>query len=119
MNDKVKPVMTPYARHILICTGHACDPDALAPALYASLPALLGDLAHYRNPRRVKRGLCPCLGVCSAGPIVVVYPEGVWYARVNADMLRRIVDEHLRHGRIVDDALFHRLDADQALNETT
>ncbi len=116
MANNAKPVMAPYARHILICTGRACDPDGKALALYESLPALLGDLAEYRNPRRAKRGMCPCLGVCSSGPIVVVYPEGVWYARVDANMLRRIVDEHLRGGRILDDAAFHRLDSGQRLD---
>jgi (2Fe-2S) ferredoxin len=109
MSNDAKPVMAPYARHVLICIGKLCDPGGKASALYESLPGLLGDLAAYRNPLRVKRGVCPCLGVCSAGPIVVVYPEGVWYANVNTDTLQRIVEEHLRHGCIVEDAVFHQL----------
>ena len=61
------------------------------------------------GPERVKRGETPCLGVCSNGPIVVVYPEGVWYAGVTPALLERIVVEHLRDGRIVEEAVFHRL----------
>ena len=51
----------------------------------------------------------PCLGVCVSGPIVVVYPEGVWYAGVTPALLERIVVEHLRDGRVVEGAVFHRL----------
>ena len=58
---------------------------------------------------RVKRGETPCLGVCSGGPIVVVYPDGVWYGGVTPALLERIVVEHLRDGRVVEEAVFHRL----------
>jgi len=61
------------------------------------------------GPTRVKRGETPCLGVCTQGPIVVVYPEGVWYSRVTPTLLERIVVEHLKHGNVVDEAVFHRL----------
>lgn len=57
----------------------------------------------------MKRSEVPCLGVCAGGPIVVVYPEGVWYAHVTPVLLERIVVEHLRDGREVSEAVFHRL----------
>jgi (2Fe-2S) ferredoxin len=44
-----------------------------------------------------------------AGPIVVVYPEGTWYAGVTPELLERIVVQHLKQGRPVDEAVFHRL----------
>jgi (2Fe-2S) ferredoxin len=52
--------------------------------------------------------------VCTEGPIVVVYPEGVWYSNVTPALLERIVVEHLRDGRVVEEAVFHRLAAPPA-----
>jgi (2Fe-2S) ferredoxin len=49
---------------------------------------------------RIKSG---CIGICKAGPIIGVLPDGVWYGRCTPDVIDRIFDEHLRGGRIVDD----------------
>jgi (2Fe-2S) ferredoxin len=104
------PIMSPYARHIFICTGRFCDPEGRAPALYSRLPALLGELSNYENPCRVKRGLTACLGVCAGGPILVVYPDGVWYHHVDEALLKRIIEEHLNNNQPVEEAIFHQLD---------
>jgi (2Fe-2S) ferredoxin len=101
--------MEPYSRHVLVCTGGFCSPDRAGAALYALLPALLEREGLLFGPGRVKRGETPCLGVCSGGPIVVVYPEGVWYGAVTPSLLERIVVEHLREGRIIDESVIHRL----------
>jgi (2Fe-2S) ferredoxin len=107
--QSLPPVMEPYSRHVLVCVGGFCSPDRRGRALYNLLPTLLEREGLLFGPTRVKRGETPCLGVCSSGPIVVVYPEGVWYAGVTPELLERIVVEHLRDGRAVEDAVFHRL----------
>ncbi len=101
--------MDPYARHVLVCTGGYCSPAREGRELYALLAHLLEREGLLYGPARVKRGETPCLGVCSEGPIVVVYPEGVWYCRVTGVLLERIVVEHLVGGRPVEEAVFHRL----------
>lgn len=101
--------MEPYARHVLVCTGGFCSPDRDGRGLYALLPTLLEREGLLFGPTRVKRGETPCLGVCSGGPIVVVYPEGIWYGNVTPVLLERIVKEHLREGRVIEEAVIHRL----------
>ena len=77
--------------------------------MYSQLAALLQREDLLFGPDRVKRSEAPCLGVCEGGPIVAVYPEGIWYGGVTPALLERIVVEHLRDGRIIDEAVFHRL----------
>jgi (2Fe-2S) ferredoxin len=101
--------MEPYSRHVIVCTGGFCPPDRRGRALYSQLATLLQREGLLFGPARVKRGETPCLGVCAGGPIVVVYPEGVWYAGVTPDLLERIVVEHLKNDRVVEEAVFFRL----------
>lgn len=101
--------MDPYRRHVLVCTGGFCAPEGKGRELYEELPSLLEREGLLFGPARVKRGETPCLGVCAGGPVVVVYPEGVWYGGVTRELLERIVTRHLRDGQPVAEAVFHRL----------
>lgn len=103
------PQMERYSRHVLVCTGGFCSPDRRGRELYSLLAELLQREDLLFGPQRVKRGETPCLGVCANGPIVVVYPDGIWYANVTSALLELIVVEHLKHGRPVKEAVFHRL----------
>ena len=47
-----------------------------------------------------------CFGLCSLGPIVIVYPEGAFYAQATPEGIKRIVDEHLVKGEICKDLLY-------------
>jgi (2Fe-2S) ferredoxin len=101
--------MEPYSRHVLVCTGQFCSPAREGRALYALLASLLEREGLLFGRTRVKRGETPCLGVCAGGPVLVVYPEGVWYSGVTPELLERIVVEHLKGGRVLEEAVFHRL----------
>ncbi|MGQ9887192.1 MAG: cob(I)yrinic acid a,c-diamide adenosyltransferase [Aggregatilineales bacterium] len=107
MSDSA-PTMRPFTRHVLVCTGSSCDPEGRGQQLFNKMGEMLGDLSKLRNPCRVKRSTIPCLGVCAGGPIIVVYPEGVWYHHVDKATLERIVEEHLKNDQPVEDAIFYR-----------
>ncbi|MBL0940036.1 MAG: (2Fe-2S) ferredoxin domain-containing protein [Gemmatimonadaceae bacterium] len=102
--------MEPYTRHVLVCTGGFCSPNRSGRAIYSRLASLLQQHGLLFGPTRVKRSEAPCLGVCMKGPIVVVYPEGIWYHSVTPALLERIVVEHLRDGRVIEEWVFHRLE---------
>jgi cob(I)alamin adenosyltransferase len=104
------PIMRPYSRHLVICDhGECSDPEA-ARQLQQRFRELMQPLGLMKlhNPARVKCTLSSCLGVCVGGPIVVVYPDGIWYHHVDAALLERIVREHVLEGRPVEAHIFHR-----------
>ena len=42
-----------------------------------------------------------CLNICDSGPVMVVYPEGIWYTYVDREDVDEIIDEHLIRGQVV------------------
>ena len=43
-----------------------------------------------------------CMGLCEIGPVVVIYPDNVWYGNVQADDVESIMEEHVEGGAIVE-----------------
>lgn len=102
--------MKPFRRHVFVCTGPRCTPEGReAEALFRRLGELLEAEGLTGDENRVKRTRAGCFAVCREGPILAVYPEGVWYKEVSEERLERIVREHLKEGRPVEEWVFHRL----------
>lgn len=57
---------------------------------------------------KVQVSTCGCLGPCSEGPSVLVYPEGVMYGNVSKDDVATIFDGHLEKGNPVDRLLMSK-----------
>ena len=47
-----------------------------------------------------------CFGLCSLGPIMIVYPEGAFYSQATPEGVERIVKEHLKEGKVVKELLY-------------
>jgi (2Fe-2S) ferredoxin len=90
-----------YERHLLFCGGEKCCDLSLGDKVWTQLKSRLAEAGFDQLP--VYRTRTTCLRICNAGPIMVVYPEGVWYQNVNEENLERIIQQHLVDGKIVED----------------
>lgn len=98
--------MSYYERHVFFCTnlredGSACCQrfDALGMRDYMKQRSKELGLAGRGGVRINTAG---CLDRCEEGPVIVVYPEGVWYTYVDREDLDEIIQEHLQNGRVVE-----------------
>jgi (2Fe-2S) ferredoxin len=88
--------------HLLLCATPSkalCCPDpAVGAASWATLKRLVRELG-LEDPTRpqgvVLRSKADCLRVCTGGPVLLIWPEGVIYGGVTAERIERIVREHV------------------------
>lgn len=94
-----------YQCHLFFCTnrredGRACCHDAGAEPARAWAKARVKALG-LAGAGKVRVNMAGCLDRCEEGPVLVVYPEGVWYTYVDQEDLEEIIQEHIVNGRIV------------------
>lgn len=99
-----------YRSHVLICAGSGCTSSG-SDNVAGAFDRLLKEEGLEKEVKIVRTG---CFGLCEMGPVVIVYPEGAFYSRVNEEDVEEIVKEHLLKGRIVKRLLYKEsLDKDQ------
>jgi len=79
----------------------------VASGCHAVSDAFEAELKEVGLENEVKVVHTGCFGLCALGPIMIIYPEGSFYAQVKAEDCKEIVDEHLLKGRIVTRLLYH------------
>lgn len=95
-----------YKHHVFFCTNkrtdgrQSCeDCGASGLRMYAKDQAKAAGLA---VPGGVRINTAGCLNRCEHGPVMVIYPEAVWYTYVDQEDIDEIIEEHLLNSRIVE-----------------
>jgi len=91
-----------YRSHVMVCGGTGCTSsgsDNVATAFVNEIKKAGLD----KEVAVIRTG---CFGLCELGPVVVIYPEGVFYSKMKPEYVPEIVEEHLLKGRPVTKYLF-------------
>ena len=100
-----------YRAHVLVCGGTGCSSSGSAQ-LIERFEQQLKEKGLEKEVKVIRTG---CFGLCEAGPVVIVYPEGTFYSRVKLEDVDEIVSEHLLKGRKVQ----HLVYVDHATHESS
>ncbi|HEY3326105.1 MAG TPA: (2Fe-2S) ferredoxin domain-containing protein [Novimethylophilus sp.] len=98
--------MNYYKHHVFFCLnqrddGGPCCCDRGAGELFEYAKSQAKELGlHGKGKSRINRA--GCLDRCSEGPVVVVYPEAVWYTYMDKHDIDEIIESHLKNGKVVE-----------------
>ena len=90
-----------FKKHVFVCTeGKTCPNQGSNE--------VLSELRSQASDKTIRINKAGCLGQCGNGPMVVVYPEGVWYCQVATSDCKELVQEHLGKNQIVERLLYSK-----------
>ncbi len=95
-----------YQHHVFFCTnervdGRPCCSERGAKEAQAHAKQRMKAL-NMNGQGKVRINKAGCLDRCDEGPVLVIYPEAVWYTYVDKEDIDEIVDSHLVGGKVVE-----------------
>lgn len=93
-----------YKYHVFVCTNKREDMMACEDFGSQAMRDYLKKEMKRRNlygEGKVRIGQSGCLGRCLSGPVMVVYPQGVWYSYVDKQDIDEIIESHLVNDKVV------------------
>lgn len=100
VTDKFKGL--DHKRHIAICGGTGCL-SSNSKQINEEFEKLIRE---YKLEDKVTINLVGCFGFCSQGPFVKIYPEDTLYHAIKVSDVKRIVEEDLINGKVIEDLLY-------------
>ena len=94
--------MKVFRSHVLVCAGTGC----VASGSLAVKKALEQELATRNLQDEIQVVTTGCNGFCAAGPVMVVYPDGIFYQKLKAEDMPHLVEEHFLKGRPVQRLMY-------------
>ncbi len=97
--------MSHYQKHVFFCCnqrepGETCCNNHHSRDLRGYAKDKIRAL-NLNGKGKIRVNWAGCMDRCDEGPVVVVYPDGVWYTYMDKHDIDEIIEEHLLHGRIV------------------
>lgn len=94
-----------FKHHVFFCLnqredGAACCQDKGAEAAFSYMKAQVKQLG-LRGVGKVRINRAGCFDRCAEGPLMVVYPEAVWYTFIDNEDVDEIIESHLMHDKVV------------------
>ncbi len=94
--------MERFRANILVCAGTGC----VASGSLKIKQALEDELKKQNLQNEIKIILTGCNGFCAQGPLIVVYPEGIFYQALKVENIPFLVEEHFLKGRLVKSLMY-------------
>ncbi len=96
--------MEPFRHHVFVCTQQKGEgvTSCAASGAFVLLEALGKAVQTEGLDDDVQVTTCGCMGLCDEGPVMVVYPEGTWYRKLQPADVSEIVRTHLKNGKKVE-----------------
>ena len=102
-----------YEKEILVCAGTGC----ISSKSGEFVEALKEELAKHELTEKINIVKTGCFGLCAQGPIVIIYPEAVFYHQVQPKHAKKIVSDHLVKGKLVEKLLYHDNETKEIINK--
>jgi (2Fe-2S) ferredoxin len=99
--------MSYFDKHVFFCTnqredGSDCCGNRSAQKARDYVKDKVKVLGLSNRQNKIRINSAGCLDRCDDGPVLVVYPEGVWYTFVDESDLDEIIESHLKNGQVVE-----------------